>query len=430
MALDVLTYALAKKVAEETAKGAGAIKGDKGDPGRDGAPGAPGADGAPGEKGDKGDAFTYDDFTPEQLEALKGPKGDAGEQGAKGDTGEQGVKGDDGFSPAVTITDITGGHKVTITDATGDHSFNVMDGEGGQAESVDWSKITNKPTDLVQDASYVHTDNNFTDDDKGNVALALHDSAAAVETAKTANGIAYNAQGVADQTYDLLTSQVQPMVEEHETAIEDRYTKAEADALLADKADKATTYTKTETDALVEGEHIELTQAQYTALPEEEKNNGKVYFITDGGAYMPAVDLIPYVDQAPIVVGKLDLRGDGEFRDIKRVRLWINDLKNASGIITEGWTEEGVYVRPIRIYGWFTFHDRESTQAGFKTVIQQLPIPYSGYMPHESSMGGTIGLKFYVDHNNKLRMVVDGKSEFHTDDFACVIVDFMETPIT
>ena len=26
-----------------------------------------------GDKGDKGDAFTYEDFTPEQLEALKGP---------------------------------------------------------------------------------------------------------------------------------------------------------------------------------------------------------------------------------------------------------------------------------------------------------------------------------------------------------------------
>ena len=89
-----------------------------------------------------------------------------------------------------------------------------------------------------------------------------------------------------------------------------------------------------------------------------------------------------------------------------------------------------MYVRPIRVYGWFTFHDRESTQAGFKTIIQQLPIPYSGYTPHESSMGGTIGLKFFVDHNNKLRMVVDGRSEFHTDDYACVIIDFMETPIT
>ena len=38
-------------------------------------------------KGDKGDAFTYEDFTPEQLALLKGEKGD------KGDTGERGLQG-------------------------------------------------------------------------------------------------------------------------------------------------------------------------------------------------------------------------------------------------------------------------------------------------------------------------------------------------
>lgn len=32
-------------------------------------------------KGDKGDAFTYEDFTSEQLAMLKGEKGDKGEPG-------------------------------------------------------------------------------------------------------------------------------------------------------------------------------------------------------------------------------------------------------------------------------------------------------------------------------------------------------------
>ena len=36
------------------------------------------------QKGPKGDAFTYSDFTPEQLEALKGPAGPQGEKGADG----------------------------------------------------------------------------------------------------------------------------------------------------------------------------------------------------------------------------------------------------------------------------------------------------------------------------------------------------------
>lgn len=44
----------------------------------------PGAQGLPGEqgtRGPKGDPFRYEDFTPEQLEALKGPKGDGGKNG-------------------------------------------------------------------------------------------------------------------------------------------------------------------------------------------------------------------------------------------------------------------------------------------------------------------------------------------------------------
>ena len=44
----------------------------------------------PGPKGDKGDAFTYDDFTPDQLAGLTGEKGDTG---AKRDTGDVGATG-------------------------------------------------------------------------------------------------------------------------------------------------------------------------------------------------------------------------------------------------------------------------------------------------------------------------------------------------
>lgn len=60
------------------------IKGDTGEPGKQG---------EKGERGEKGDPFTFDDFTPEQLAALKGEKGE------KGDRGEKGEKGD-GFTPA------------------------------------------------------------------------------------------------------------------------------------------------------------------------------------------------------------------------------------------------------------------------------------------------------------------------------------------
>ena len=84
-----------------------------------------------GPKGDQGDAFTYEDFTEAQLAALTGPQGPVGPAGNPGE---------DGFSPVVTVTTITGGHRVTITDAQGAHTFDVMDGEsGGSVEEVFWA---------------------------------------------------------------------------------------------------------------------------------------------------------------------------------------------------------------------------------------------------------------------------------------------------
>lgn len=72
-------------------------KGEKGETGKTGPQGEPGPQGIPGENGEqgpigpegkqgiqgiqgpKGEPFTYEDFTPEQLAALKGPKGDTPE---------------------------------------------------------------------------------------------------------------------------------------------------------------------------------------------------------------------------------------------------------------------------------------------------------------------------------------------------------------
>lgn len=77
-------------------------KGDKGDRGERGPAGETGPAGERGPAGEqgrtgergpagptgpKGDAFTYEDFTPEQLAALTGPQGPAGPAGPKGDPG-------------------------------------------------------------------------------------------------------------------------------------------------------------------------------------------------------------------------------------------------------------------------------------------------------------------------------------------------------
>ena len=74
-------------------------KGDKGDTGLQGPQGPKGDKGDIGPRGPKGDAFTYSDFTAEQLATLKGEKGDTGAigpQGPKGDTGPQGPQGEKG----------------------------------------------------------------------------------------------------------------------------------------------------------------------------------------------------------------------------------------------------------------------------------------------------------------------------------------------
>ena len=55
--------------------------------------GMPGKDGA---QGPPGKAFTYDDFTPEQLAELTGPEGPQGPKGPQGPQGVQGPKGDAG----------------------------------------------------------------------------------------------------------------------------------------------------------------------------------------------------------------------------------------------------------------------------------------------------------------------------------------------
>lgn len=87
--------------------------------------------GPKGDKGDKGDtgaALTYDMLTDEQKAALKGEKGDPGQDGAKGDNGQDGKNGSDGadgYSPTVDLTQVDDATaKLTITGK--DESGNIV----------------------------------------------------------------------------------------------------------------------------------------------------------------------------------------------------------------------------------------------------------------------------------------------------------------
>ena len=86
-----------------------------------------------GEKGDKGDAFTYDDFTPDQLAALKGA------DGKDGQNGKDGVDGQNGKS-AFEIAQENG------FGGTETEWLESLKGEGLSAE--DRAKIDSIPSDL------------------------------------------------------------------------------------------------------------------------------------------------------------------------------------------------------------------------------------------------------------------------------------------
>ena len=102
-------------------KGDTGVQGPQGIQGEQGVQGEKGEQGEQGEQGEKGDAFTYADFTAEQLAALKGEKGDKGDKGEQGDAftyadftaaqlaalkGEKGDKGDKGEQgDAYVLTD-------------------------------------------------------------------------------------------------------------------------------------------------------------------------------------------------------------------------------------------------------------------------------------------------------------------------------------
>lgn len=111
---------------KDGAPGRDGIDGKDGAPGRDGVDGRDGADGDPGRQGDpgpKGDPFEYEDFTVEQLAALKGPKGD---DGAPGRQGEPGAKGD-----PFTYADFTPAQLEALKGPKGDEGAPGGQGEPG-----------------------------------------------------------------------------------------------------------------------------------------------------------------------------------------------------------------------------------------------------------------------------------------------------------
>ena len=108
------------------------LKGDQGERGHQG------LNGADGDKGDKGDAFTYADFTSEQLANLKGEKGETGERGFQGLNGDKGEP--------FTYSDFTAEQ---LANLKGEQGLKGDQGEQGQAFPYNLVVVTQAELDVL-----------------------------------------------------------------------------------------------------------------------------------------------------------------------------------------------------------------------------------------------------------------------------------------
>lgn len=86
-------------------------------------------------------------------------------------SGAQGLPGEPGFSPVVSVEEITGGNRVSITDAEGETSFDVMNGEKGEqgepGEGVPAGGVTGQVLKKRSNSDYDTEFGNLTASDVG-----------------------------------------------------------------------------------------------------------------------------------------------------------------------------------------------------------------------------------------------------------------------
>ena len=219
-----------------------------------------------GDKGDKGDKLTFSDLT---------------------DADKQSLKGKDGYSPTISITDITGGHKVTVTNENGSNSFNVMDGEAFTYDDFTAEQLEDlkgldgiSPTVTITEATGRHTVS-FTDKDGVKSFVVKDGSALDVENYYTKDEVdtALTAKANADAIPTV-------PVNVSELNNDENYIKNTVDNLVH-YYNKADTYTKTEVNGLISNIQ-KLTSQIVDELPMEDIDTSVIYLIKqdDTSAYM------------------------------------------------------------------------------------------------------------------------------------------------
>ena len=112
--------------------------------------GKQGPQGKQGVKGDKGDAFTYEDFTEEQLADLMGPQGIQGPEGPQGPVGEQGPQGEAGVSVESMNVDENLHLMITMTDGKVIDAGIIPAGGGGGADAEELERTKQELKDAKQ----------------------------------------------------------------------------------------------------------------------------------------------------------------------------------------------------------------------------------------------------------------------------------------
>lgn len=290
------------------------------------------------------------------LDVMNGVNGTDGQKGKQGEPGKTPVKGidyfdgkdgKDGYSPTISITDITGGHKVTVTNEDGSNSFNVMDGEPFTYDDFTVEQLENlkgtdgiSPTVTITEATGRHTVS-FTDKDGVKSFVVKDGSALDVENYYTKDEVDTALIGKAN-------ADAVPTVPVNVSELnnDENYIKNTVDNLVH-YYNKADTYTKTEVNGLISNIQ-KLTSQIVDELPTENIDSSVIYLIKIGNtsAYMQhmyikgawaelgstQVDLSGYYKKTEIDT-KLDDKADKT--ELPTVPTLISAFTNDKGYMTE-----------------------------------------------------------------------------------------------
>ena len=189
-------------------------QGDPGSPGKDGSPGERGKDGSDGKDGTSVTVTNVSEssasggtntVTFSDGKKLNVKNGKDGSNGKDGQNGSDGLPGLNGVSPVVSVSAITGGHRITITDSVGSKTMDVMDGyDGKDGENGQPGKDGSNGSDGVSPTVAVNKSGKVTTvsitDKNGTKTATINDGADGQNGSDGKDGTSVTVSNVAEST--------------------------------------------------------------------------------------------------------------------------------------------------------------------------------------------------------------------------------------